>query len=172
MLDKRAHTLTEILVSSMIIVIFFMSAIGVFVMAKTFYASCMDGQQLQRDVNLVMDKMIKGMKEGGVRYGERSAVSFTAPIATITRLEFVGTDGQTRRYYLASGGIVYESPTQNPNVQTIYTTPANSAITLCFWQPAGYLDNQTVAIYLAVTKNVSGKTSVGSLATYINLRNL
>ncbi|MDD5136015.1 MAG: hypothetical protein PHX20_00680 [Candidatus Omnitrophica bacterium] len=172
MSNRRAHTIAEVLVAAVIAVIFFTSAMGVFVMAKRFYASGMSGQELQRDVDRILNRIIRGLEEGGTRYGTRSGASFTSPIADITRLDFVGTDGNTRSIYLTAGGIVYESPTQAPNQQVIYTPPANSVLTLRFWEPAGYADHETVAIYIGLSKQVSGKVTSGSLTTYVNLRNI
>ena len=168
--DRRAHTLAEVMVASVIAVIFFMSAIGVFVMAKQSCVSGMSGQELQRDADRVINRMVRGLVEGKSRYGQRSGVSFTIP--SVTELDFIGIDGNKRKYYLGAGGIVYESPTQKPNAQVIYAPPANTVITLRFWRPAGYLDHETVAIYIGLTKRVSGKVTTGSLTTYVNLRNL
>ena len=172
MLTKKAYTLTEVLVVCVITVILFASVIGIFVVASNLYNSGMAAQNMQRDVNGILSRIVRGTKEGGTRYGLRSAVSFTSPIVTPTEIDFTGTDGKMRKYYLSSGAIVYQSPTETPNVQTIYTPPANSAVTMRFLQPTGSTDNETVTIYLAVTRQISGRTISGSLATNVNLRNM
>ena len=169
-LFRSGHTLTEALIVSVVAVILFTSALGVFVVTKTMYSSSIAAQDLQRDANRVLNRIVKGLEEGGVRYGLRSAVSYTIPL--VTQIDFIGTDGNTRRYYLGSGGIVYESPTQSPSVQTIYTVPTGSTFTLRFWEPAGYLDHETVGVYISITKQASNRIVSGSLSTYVNVRNL
>ena len=176
--NKRAQTLTEILITAVITVIFFTSAIGVFAVSKAFYSSSMAGQELQRSANWIMTKIVKGQEEGGTRYGLRSAQSFTTPITPVTEIDFKDTDGNTRKYYLSFGSIVYESPTQVPNVRIIYTPPVNSAVTLRFWEPtdsggrALYMDHEIVTIYVGITRNISGRIISGSLQTSVNVRNL
>jgi hypothetical protein len=157
------------LVASVIAVVFFTSALGAFVVGKVMYASSMASQELQRGVDQVMATMVRGMTENGTKTGLRSAVSFTIP--STTEVDFVGADGTTRKYYVGSGGIVYDSSKQSPNPQTIYTKPANSTITLRFWnQPSS--SNKMIGIYLAVSRTVSGKVITGSLQTYVNLKNI
>lgn len=171
MLTKRAHTLVEVLVVSVITVILFASAVGVFVVSRTMYLTGLTAQGLQRDVDWMMNRIIKGLEESGTRYGLRSASSFTIP--DITEVDFTGMDGYTRKYYMASNGtIYYEDPTQTPTTSTVYSPQSGATVVLRFWEPSGYLDNETVAIYLAVTKTVSGRTASGSLTTYVNLRNV
>jgi hypothetical protein len=169
---RRAHTLTEVLIASVLAVMVITSVLGVFIMAKKFYATGIKGQELQRDVNEALNRMIKGRPEGGARYGLRSAVSYTIPSASQSApsIDFIGADGSTRTYYLTAGGIIYDSQTQAPNPQAIYSPPANSVVTLLFWWP--YADHETLAIYLGVTEQVSGRTIAGSVATYINARNM
>ena len=167
MSTKRAHTLTEILIVTVISVIFFISVLGVFVVAKNLYARVIAAQGLQRDVNLALSTIVKGITENNNKSGLRSAVSFTIP--SITEIDFVGSDTVARKYYLGPGGIVYNSPKQAPNPQTIYSTPVNGTITLRFWRP--YMDYETVGIYIAIAQNVAGRNIYGSLSTYVNLRN-
>ena len=172
-LTKKAYTLIEVLVVCVITVILFASVIGTFVVASNLYNTGIAAQDLQRDVNGVLGRIVKGTKEGGARYGLRSAVSFVSPISPVSEIDFTGLDGKVRKYYLSAGSIVYQSPTETPNLQTIYTPPAHSTVLLRFLQPAtGSADNETAAIYLAVTRQISGRTISGSLTTYVNLRNM
>lgn len=156
--------------ASVLSVVLFASVIGIFVVTKTLYLTGMTDQEFQRDVDWVMGRMVAGLKEGGARYGLRPAVSFTIP--GVTEIDFAGTDGGVRKYYLSANSVVYESPAQTPNVQTIFTAPSGAVVTLRFWEPAGYPDHQTIGIYLAIIKQVSGRNISGSLTTYVNLRNL
>ncbi len=168
-LERRAQTLTEVLIASVIAIIFFTSALGVFVVSKVMYESSMAAQELQRGVDGALATMVRGVTENGTKTGIRSARSVTIP--SITEADFVGSDGTTRKFYLGPGGIVYDSPKQSPNPQTIYTPPPNSTITLRFWKLSA-TNNETVGIYLAVRRIVSDKTVSGSLQTYVNIKNI
>lgn len=170
MTAKRAFTLPEILTASVIIVILFASAIGTFVMVKAFASSSMSEQELQRDIDVIMGRIVRGMKEGTDLFGLRSAKSFTIP--SIAEIDFTGTDANIRKYYLSGASIVYESPAVSPAIQTVYIAPAGATVILRFWEPAGYMDHETVGVYICVTKQAGGKTVSGSLSTYVNLRNI
>lgn len=158
------------MITSAILVILFASTIGVFLMVKSFSLSSIAEQNLQRDLDIVMNRIVRGAKEGGNLYGLRSAVSADIPV--ITEIDFKGADNQARKYYISNGALIYESPTASPARQTIYTPPANSTMNLRFWEAAGYIDHETFGIYISVTQNAVGKTVSGSLSTYVNLRNI
>ena len=164
--------MTEMMIASVVAVIVITSVWGVFIMAKKFYATGITSQELQRDVSEALSRMVKGKAEGGTRYGLRSAVSFAIPSTgqPAPSIDFVGTDGNKRTYYLTAAGIMYSSATQAPNPQNIYSPPANAVATLQFSWP--YTDHETVAVYLGVTKQVSDRTVSGSAVTYINARNM
>jgi hypothetical protein len=168
MLNRKAQTLSELLIASVITVIIVTSAMGIFVVSKTFYATSMAGQELQRDVNGIVERLGRGVAENWAKTGLRSAVSFT--IQSVSHVNFTGMDGNTREYYLSSGGIIYASPEQLPNPRTIYSAPANSTLTLRFWKP--YADYETIGIYVSLAKIVSGRTISGSLTTFVNIKNL
>lgn len=172
MLKKRGFTLVEILITSFVLVLLLASAVGVFMFVDTFSSSTIAGQNLQRDINTVMGKIVHGMKEQNGIFGLRSAQGFTIPV--ITEIDFKGTDTPTpnwRKYYVLNGSLIYTSPTASPNTQTVYTPPANSTMTLRFWSdPLG--DSEKVGIYISVRQSTGGKTVSGSLSTYVNLRNV
>lgn len=182
-MDKnRAFTITEVLISSTILVLALTSVLGVFVMTKWLYTFSLAQANLQRDATMIAEKIIirNPIKEELGIYGLRSAKSFAIPITTPTgsEIDFVGTDGLTRKYFLSGKSIIYQSPTQSPNQIAIYTAPANVAITLLFSEPItrfdgeARLDHETVMVYVAVSQNLAGKTAAGSVLTYVNLRNI
>ena len=169
MLNRRAQTMPEMLIAAFITVIFFTSALGVFVVARTMYVTGMAGQDLQRDVNAVVSTMVRGVTENNTKTGLRSATKYT--LNSVTSISFDGPppDSTTRQYYVGPGGIVYDSPKQSPNPQALYNTPANATLTLRFWDPfASDPDkkNETVGIYMSVKKLISGRNVSGSLTTY------
>lgn len=170
MMNKRAHTMAELLVASVIVILLFASTFGAFMITKSVYYGSIVEYNLQRDVNVLTNRILRGLKEGGTAYGLRSAKSYTTP--SITEIDFVGTDDNTRRVFLSNNSIIYESATQSPTQKTIYTIPANTAMVLRFWQPTGYTDNETVGIYISLSKAVGSRTATGSLSTYVNIRNL
>jgi len=178
MADKKGFTLTEVMIVSILTVVIFTSALGVFVMARNLYVSSLASQELQRDASLIMTQILKGSEGGTTRYGVRAASGFTPPTSSLDRLDYTGTDGNTRSLYLSSGTIVYESPTESPTTHTLYAAPAGTVLTLWFWEPVNssgtllYPDHEIISIYVGITKTVSGRTMSGSLATSVNIRNL
>ena len=178
MTAKKGFTLSEVLVVCVLTVVVFTSVLGVFVMGKSLYVSSMAGQEAQRDAGLIMSKIIKGPEGGATRYGLRSAAGFTPP-TSINSIAYTGADGNARSFYLSSGSIFYQSPTESPTTQTLYSPPANTAVTLWFWEPVTsggspvYADHEMLSVYVAVTKTLSaGKTVSGSISTSVNVRNL
>ena len=173
-MNKQAHTMTELLIASAIIVFLFASVLGAFILTKSVYYDSMANYNLQRDVDTVLATIIRGTNEQTGRFGLRSAVSIPAPglppIPGQNNISFVGTDNNTRRYFLNNNTIVYNSPTQTPNQRVIYTAPPNSNITLRFASASA--DQQVVYIYIAVSQAIGNKTATGSIATNVNLRNM
>ena len=176
--SKRSYTLTETLVASVIFIILIASTLGAFLLIKNLYRAGAVEYSLQRDVNAIMDRIIRGRKETGGRYGLRSAQSYTLAVTTPagSDISFVNMDGNTRRYFLNGSIITYNSPTQSPNQQNIYMAPSGAALTLTFWEAASLdpllADPETVGVYVALSRQVDGKTLSGSGVTYVNLRNV
>lgn len=172
---KKAYTMTELLIASAIAILLLASALGSFVLTKAVYTHGMANYYLQKDVDILMARIIRGAKEeSGGTYGLRSAVSFTIPTATPagSRIDFVGTDANTRSYFLNNNAIVYTSPTQSPNEQVIYTAPSGATITLLFWEVPDYIDHELIGIYISVTQPIGTRTAAGSITTYVNKRNI
>lgn len=167
--------MTELLVASVIIVMLMASVFGAFLLIKEVYRDSIASSNLQRGVDTLLATMIRGTKEqGGGTFGLRSAVSIPSPglfpSPGQNTISFVGTDTNTRRFFLSNNTVVYDSPTQNPNQRIIYTAPANSNITLRFISAS--IDQQIVYVYISVTQQIGGKTVTGSAETNVNLRNM
>ncbi|MFA5146465.1 MAG: type II secretion system protein [Candidatus Omnitrophota bacterium] len=174
MRNKSAFSTIEVLVSTVIVTLIFASTIGAFMLVKGVFRDKEAEINLQQNVNTIAARIIRGHPEQGSIVGLRSAVSFTIPVVTPagSRIQYTGTDDNVRSYFLNGNSIIYASPTQSPNQQTIYTAPPGSSVTLRFWEPAGVTDNETVGIYIAVSRQIGNRTISGSLSTYINLRNV
>ena len=174
--NNKAFTMAEMLTASVIIVLLFASILGALVLTKSVYSNSIAKYNLQRDVDTVMQKMIRGIKEpGGSQFGLRSAVSYTIPVAipAQSKIDFVGTDTNHRNYFLNNNNntIVYLDPTLVPNQQIIYKAPANSSITLYFSSIPAYGDMEVVRIYLSVSQIINNRNVAGSLTTDVTLRN-
>lgn len=174
MKDKRGYSLAEVLTASAIIILIIASVFGVFITAKAIYTQGIAELNLQRDANIILDRIIVGMKEGGSLYGLRSAKRFDLPAVTpsASEINFDGIDGVTRKYFLNGNNIIYENPNQIPSQRIVYTAPAGCAIILRFWQPSAYVDNKTVGIYVSIVQQLGDRTVSGSNSTYVNIRNL
>ena len=172
MRNKMSFTTTEVLISSVIIVILFACTIGAFMMVKGLFRDKIAEYGLQQSSNTILTKIIRGYKEGGNIVGLRSAVSFSLPVVTPagSRIDYVGKDGNTRSYFLSVNTIQYSSPTQWPNQRTIYTAPAGATIVLRFWYASA--DRETAGIYFALLQPAGKRTVSGSVSTYVNLRNM
>lgn len=168
-INRRGYTLIELLISSGIVTILFASAIGGFVLLYNVINYSLEEYGLQRSANVAMNRIIRNVGEGGALHGLRSAKSFTIP--SPSEIDYTGTDGVVRTYRLNQRSIIYDNPSRWPYHITIFTAPANSVVTLRFWQPPEYLDNETVGIYIGITRPIAGRTVSGSASTYVNLRN-
>lgn len=174
-INKHAHTIAELLVASVIIILIFASSFGAFLLTKGVYRDSIESCNIQRDVNILLATMIRGIREqGGGTFGLRSAASIPSPglfpSPGQNTISFVGTDTNTRRFFLSNNTVIYDSPTQIPRERVIYTAPANSNIVLRFTSASA--DQQLVYVYVSVTRQVGDKIATGSAETDINLRNI
>jgi hypothetical protein len=86
-------------------------------------------------------------------------------------LDFAGTDGVTRRYFVNNAGdsLMYHHPTAaGTQDELIYKAPTGTTLTLLFWTGTA---NITVGINVGLAKTVNGRNVVGSATTMINIRN-
>ncbi len=165
MLNNKGLSLAELLVTSVIFIMLFASAFGAFVMARDICYSKMVENSLQKDVDFVLRRMIRGKKEGADIFGLRSARSFA--VNAINDISFTGTDGNTRRFYLSGSSIMYYTPVPTPNTQTIYTGPNPGNIDLRFSR----VTSEQIDVYLCVSHQ-GARTITGSASTVVNVRNI
>ncbi|GEM_PF-2040682 len=168
--NSKAETLTEILVSTVIAVLIFISAIGTFLIIRNVQNYSIAEYNLQRDVNVIINRVMRSITEDVSSHGLRSGSSFTIPGSS--EINYMSPDGRLRKYFQSGNTIVYQSPAQWPNQRTILTAPAGGTLILRFWEPPGYLGHETVGIYIAVSRQVGNRVVSGSASTYINIRNL
>ncbi len=170
-------TMAELLVALSISVLLLGSVLGSFVSVKEFYTTNVVEQNLQRDANLIMEKIIQGKVEPGGTFRLPEAVSFSQ--SGVSNLSFVGLDGTTRRFSLSYDGssIVYTHPTASGYTdEVIYTAPAGTDLTVRFYVPSGYqYAGVNVAIDVGLSKFILdggwGRFLSGSASTMVNIRN-
>ena len=170
--NRKAQTLVELLITSVLVIILISSALGAFMLVKQIYSTSIAQANLQRDANIIMRKIIKGERESGGIFRLSEAVTYS--IKSIGELHFVGTDNTERWYYLNNTGtsILYHHPGFAVQDEVIYTAPPGAVITLRFWPPSGSVfTNIDVGIDVAVSQNILGKNISGSVTTIVNLRN-
>lgn len=172
--SRKAYTFAELLIASVIVVVIISSAIAIFVVTKTVYATSIFEYNLQRNANVLVNEIIRGVREPGGAYGLRGAQAYTLPVVSPagSRIDYTHMDGLVRSFFLSGNSIIYQSPTISPNQRTLLTIPAGATATLRFWKPAGFMDNETVGVYLSISQTVGNRTGSGSLSTYVNLRNI
>ena len=175
--NRKAQTLTELLISSALIITLISSTLGAFILVKQVFVRDIVAANLQRDANVIMKKLIKGEREAGGIFRLSEAVSYHIPDPNkISELHFMSLppDTNERRYYLNAAGtsILYHHPGFPVNDEVIYTAPQGAAIKLRFWTPPGSMfTNIAVGIDVAVSQNMSGKNVSGSVTTIVNIRN-
>ena len=192
-LNHRSYTLTELLISSVLVIILFGTALGTYVLTKHIYVDCIASANLQRDIAIVARKITQGI-DGGVDNsghpylcGLTSAKSYT--IVSPTHVDFRGSDGNMRTIQIGNppdqnkiifmkANETYANALQHP----LYTAPASSTLSLLFW-PARFFDGTTtpgvtipgpesIAFYISVLQQVIGHNASASLRTTVNLRGL
>ena len=172
--NKAGYTLAEALIVSSILILVIASTIGVVIMSRLICDTGIKEISLQRDANMALERMVRGVKEPSDTFGLRNAKSFTVPAATPagSEIDFVSSDGTTRKFLLSGSSIAYQSPTISPNSKNIYTAPENCTIMLRCWKVTAYPDNETAGIYVALSQTVGGRLLTGSVSTYVNVRNM
>lgn len=172
-LHRQGFTLVEVILALGISTLLITSVLGVFVTSKKFYTTNMAGQNLQRNANLLMNKMIKGKLEPGGTFRLSEAVSYT--LVSVSELRFIGTDGLERRYFVSADGasLMYRHPTASGvQDEALYTAPAGTTLTVRFWIPAGssYM-NRNVGIDVGFSQTSVGMALSGCTSTLVNIRN-
>jgi prepilin-type N-terminal cleavage/methylation domain-containing protein len=181
--NNRAFTLVEILVAVAISVMLCGAVLGTYIMVERFYATNILGQNLQRDADILMDKIIKGKTiEPGGFFRLSEATSFLQ--LNINNLRFKGSHFNCGGYKLSANGVsvihyfVAGSSSQdcflfgNEQDDVIYTTPKGAALTLRFWEPVGaQYAGIDVGVDVAISQKIVGKTVSGSATTMLNIRN-
>ena len=165
--DKKGHTLIELLFASVIIVLLIASVLGCQIFADRIYQTNIIRENLQRDACIVMNKIINGGHEtsnpdaGIVRLNEAMTYSFTKhipplgsevlaspyfnPFIYFNILSNIPSDSSKNPYARwfclnnTNTSIIYHHPTNAGAVdEVIYTAPAGATITLEFFIVAPY----------------------------------
>ena len=161
MSNKKAHTLTELLIASTLVILLIASVLGSFVFANSIYKTSVIRENLQRNAFVAMGKIIKGGYEtsnpstGVIRLAEAKFCGFTLhyppalgetvtiPNSTIYFSTLADPEPSTNPYHRwfildsTKTSIIYHHPTSSvPMDEVIYAAPAGATITLNFWTPS------------------------------------
>lgn len=174
---EKGYTLAEVLMSGAIAAMFMGVLIAALLASRQVCTRISAQQGLQQQVNVIMNKIVKGGTEPGgvtIRLDEASQCT----INSLTSLTFQMSDaaGATQRTYSlnnAGNSILYNHPTaagiQN---EVLYNAPTGATLTLRFWPPAGVASGATaVGIDVALIQTILGSSVSASATTMINLRN-
>ncbi len=183
-LNIYAHTLVEVMMATAFAVILFGAVYNSYSMVKQVYVSSTASQSLQSGANLILARIIQGGTESTGIFRLSEGVSYT--VVSLSRLNFVGLDGNTRSYSLNGAGtqVIYSHPCgvcatsstvlglANYIDEVIYTAPTGAAINLRFSPPTNPLYTGVyITVYVDLTQTVNGQTLSGSTSTMILLRN-
>jgi hypothetical protein len=167
--DKKAFSLTELLITSVLLIVLLTSTLTGFVLVKHIFAVDIAKATFQRDAAVIMSKITEGKgSPSGIRLSEAATVM---TITDTSKLTFIGTDGVIKRTYSVSNagaGILYSDTNGAQNI--IYTAPQGATVGLVFGMPnigAPFC----ITIDVTVSKKINGKTVLGALKSSVYLRN-
>ena len=169
----KGLTVVELLVAISLSILLFGAVLGLFITTKQFYTVNILGENLQRDCNTVISKIIKGKSEPGGIYRLSEAASYN--LVSVSELHFTGTDGTERWVKSSADGrsVIYHHPTVNGVIdQILYTAPLEAVLTLRFWIPAGAVyATVNIGVDVGLSQTIQGRTFTGSATTMLNIRN-
>ena len=100
--DKKAFSLTELLIASAMLIVLLTTTLTGFVLVKHIFAADIAKVTFQRDAAVIMSKITEGKSgSNGIRLSEAASVTFYSDTSKLT---FIGTDGVERRYFLNNTG--------------------------------------------------------------------
>ena len=169
--DKKAASLTELLITSALVIALLTTALAGFVFLKQIFATNIAKVTFQRGAAVIMDKIMRGKGDpnpGGIRLSEANTVIFDSD--NVGKLTFIGADNIKRMYSLSgdSAKLLYSDENGLQNI--MYTAPQGAIIGLKF-SPMNIGPTLCVNIYVSVSQVVSGRTVRGALESSAYLRN-
>ena len=164
---EKGFTLMELLITVGLSALLTGAILAALTTSRQVCATVTADQDLQQTANVIMNKIIKGSAETGGTFRFSEAVSYT--ITSISDLNFIGTDGTTRRYFQSNNELWYNHPVGgNPTDELLYRAPAGTTLTVRFWPES---TNITIGIDVGLSRAVNGRTATGSATTMITIRN-
>ena len=170
--DKKAFSLTELLISSALLIVLLTTALGGFVLVKQIFAVNIAQAALQRSAAVIMGKIIRGdVLKDGTRLCEAEKVILPNDITPINILTFIGIDGVINRtYYLSNDSTSLLYSDTNGVQRVIYTVSKGTTMGVSF-----YLENKATPLWIGISVSVSqiinGRTVLGALKSSVYLRN-
>lgn len=167
--NKKAFTLTELMIVSALTAVLLATTMAGFVLVKQIFAVNIAQTMFQRDAAVIMSMIRDGKSvPNGLRLSEAETVTFYDDTG---KLMFVGTDSTIQRTYSLSANHteLYYTDTDGNNI-ILYTAPSGAVINLIF----GTLNVGAplcVSIYVSVSQTIDNKTVLGALQSSVYLRN-
>jgi hypothetical protein len=157
--QKSGLTLLELLIALLITMLIVMGIWGIYIMALNTWSEGREQIAVQRQANIAMEKMIRGIEgSNGIRE------AYSADLPTLNSIEFTsGIDGVERSFYLDDTGLMYDPDT---SVTGDETNIDENTVVLMFTASA-----RVVTITLGVQKTFRDKAVVSNLETEVTLRN-
>ena len=167
--DKKAFSLTELLITSALLIVLLATALGGFVLVKQIFSVNIAQAALQRNAAVIMGKIIKGdILNDGTRLCEAKSASF---ISGASKLTFIGIDGVINRtYYLSNDNASLLYSDTNGVRRVIYTVPKGTTIGLSF-DTLNVATPLWIGISVSVSQTINGRTVLGALKSSVYLRN-
>jgi len=167
--NKKAFTLAELMVAAALGILIVAATVHFYFSTNNTYSSSVSRQQYQDFAHVILSKIIDGQSlVGGAHLSE--AVSYN--IVSLSELHFTDINGVERAFYLnnAATSLMFNPDVNSPNsaIQTVFTAPSGTLITLRF---SHLYTGEVVGIDAAISRVVSGATIAGSASTFVTIRN-
>ena len=169
--DKKAFSLTELLIASAILVTLLASTLTGFVLLKNIFAANNAKAGFQRDAEVIVSKIIEGKGDpSGIRLSEAASVAPSGDGSSLTFVGPAGVDVVSRTYSLSGDrtSILYSD--QNGQQKIIYKAPQGATVGLTFI-PMDLTPTLCVYISVSVSQIINGRIVRGSLESSVYVRN-
>ena len=193
-MDKKAFTLSELMIASILILIIMFSAATVLVLTSRFYLLSSRQAALQQEADIIIARLVRGEPAAAgapvIGLSEAAPTQLTPPL-DMARIDFLTIDDliHPKRYYWvkAANNIQYIDSVGNNTI--IYAPPLGSGIVideLDFWPPPNDdglgntrigpgilipLQSVTTGITVKLKQNVGGTDIYASASTLVTFRN-
>ena len=168
---KKAFSLTELLITSAILIVLFTTSLTGFVLLKQIFAENNAKATFQRGAAVIMNKITEWKAaSGGIRLSEAAIVETFVNNTSV--IKFIGTDGIHRMYYpsVDNASLLYDEE-NGVSGKIIYTVPRGAVLGLRFSPVNADAVTLCVNVYVSISQVINGRTVLSALESSVYLKN-